>query len=82
MKNIITIQHTQPVQHTNGIVSHGMALETWYALWLKWGIDMFERSDFMNSAGGVSFMRENDDGKRILMRLNDMSYSGREVRLV
>jgi hypothetical protein len=43
---------------------------------------MFERSDFMNSAGGVSFMRENDDGKRILMRLNDMSYGGRNVRLV
>jgi probable phosphoglycerate mutase len=64
------------------IVSHGMALETWYAVWLKWDIEMFERCDFMNAAGGVSFMRENDDGKRVLMRLNDMSYSGRDVRLV
>jgi probable phosphoglycerate mutase len=64
------------------IVSHTYALEMWFAIWLKWDIGMLSKSKFIGQPSGVSFMRENDDGKRVLMRLNDMSYSGREVRLV
>ncbi|MDR0948291.1 MAG: phosphoglycerate mutase family protein [Lachnospiraceae bacterium] len=64
------------------IVSHTYALEMWLAIWLRWDIEMLGKSKFIGQPGGVSFMRENDGGKRVLMKLNDMSYSGCEVRFV
>lgn len=60
MKKIITIQHTQSVHHTNGMVGS----------WTDW--DLSELG--VKQAGGVSFMEERDDGKRFIKRISDMSY--------
>jgi len=48
MKTFITIQHTQSVHHTNGMVG-------------SWT---------------VSYMFVNDEGKRVVKKLSDMSYLG------
>jgi probable phosphoglycerate mutase len=64
------------------VVTHGFVMPTWWAIWLKWDISMLDKAEFYSAAGGVSFMKETDDGKRIIMRLNDMSYSGEDYRLV
>lgn len=64
------------------IVTHGFVLPVWFAIWLKWDIAMLNKTGFCGAAGGVSFMREDTDGKRVLMRLNDMSYSGEDYRLI
>jgi probable phosphoglycerate mutase len=64
------------------MVAHGFVLPIWWAVWQKWDIEMFDRAEFYGAAGGVSFMRETDDGKRIILRLNDMSYSGENYRFV
>jgi probable phosphoglycerate mutase len=64
------------------VVSHGFVLPIWWAVWLKWDISMLDKAEFYGAAGGVSFMREAGDGKRVITRLNDMSYSGEDYRLV
>ena len=95
MKQIITIQHTQSIHHTNGMVGS----------WTDWdlselGIEQAERigqklakqlsghkivmyaSDLLRAkhtadfgmAGGVSFMLQNDEGKRFIKKMSDLSY--------
>jgi probable phosphoglycerate mutase len=64
------------------VVTHGFVLPRWWAIWLKWDISMLDKAEFYSAAGGVSFMKETDNGKRVIMRLNDMSYSGEDYRLV
>ena len=57
------------------IVSHGGTLSIFHALWLGLDVEMLNKCDLYGNAGGVSFMREDADGKRIISRLNDSSYS-------
>ncbi|MDR0817988.1 MAG: histidine phosphatase family protein [Oscillospiraceae bacterium] len=64
------------------VVAHGFMLPIFFATWLEWNADMLLHSEFYGAAGGVSFMKETDDGKRVIMRLNDMSYSGEDYSLV
>ena len=64
------------------VVAHGFMLPIFFATWLGWEADMLLRSGFYGAAGGVTFLRQLDDGSRVMMRLNDMSYSGEEYRLV
>lgn len=64
------------------IVTHGFALSLWFAIWLKWDMVMLDTAEFYGAAGGVSFMKDDADGKRVIMRLNDMSYSGEDYRLL
>lgn len=64
------------------IITHGFALPLWFAIWLKWDIVMLNKAEFYGAAGGVSFMKEDADGKRVIMRLNDMSYSGEDYKLI
>jgi probable phosphoglycerate mutase len=63
-------------------VAHGFMLPIFFAAWLGWDTDMLLHSGFHGAAGGVTFLRQLDDGKRIMARLNDMSYSGEEYKLV
>lgn len=58
------------------LVSHGFSLPMWFAVWMKWDIEILEKCEFEGWAGGVSWMYENDDGVRIIRRLNDLSYMG------
>ena len=53
------------------IVSHGGTLRVWQAVWLGSEVTEFNR---FGSPGGVSFMELNDNGERVIKRLNDMSY--------
>jgi len=56
------------------IVSHGDALSIFHAMWLGLEVEMLNQCDLRGQAGGVSFMHENPDGKRIITRLSDLSY--------
>lgn len=56
------------------LVSHGDSLSIFNAIWLGLDPDMLNKMDLCGRAGGVSFMREIDKGKRIITGLSDMSY--------
>ena len=56
------------------IISHSGTLSIFYALWLELSVEMLNKCDLCSDSGGVSFMHENSDGKRIINRLNDLSY--------
>lgn len=62
------------------LVSHGFSLSMWFAVWLKWDIEMFKKCEFEGKAGGVSWMYENANGVRIIQQLNDMSYAMEDRR--
>lgn len=57
------------------IVSHGDTLSLINAMWLGLNVEMLNHCDLFGMAAGVSFLYENADGKRIIKRLSDMSYS-------
>ena len=56
------------------IVSHDGTLSILYALWLGMDIEMLNKCNLSGKTGGVSVLQEDDDGNRIIARLNDMSY--------
>lgn len=56
------------------IVSHGDLLSVFNTMWLCMDIEMLNRSEIFGLAGGVSFMQETSDGKRLIKRISDMSY--------
>ncbi len=56
------------------LVSHDGTLSVFFAMWLGWTPEMLERCSFTGKSGGVSFLREDEAGHRIIERLNDMSY--------
>ncbi len=56
------------------IVSHDGTLSILYALWLDMDIEMLNKCNLSGKTGGVSVLQEDNDGNRIIMRLNDMSY--------
>lgn len=56
------------------IVSHGDLLSIFHAMWLRMDVEMLNYCELFGMAGGVSFLKENEDGKRIINRLSDMSY--------
>jgi len=58
------------------VVSHGGTLRLFYAMWLGMGIEALDRCELRSNAGGVSFLREEAGGHRIISRLNDLSYRG------
>lgn len=64
------------------IVAHGIMLPLFFAAWLGLDTNMLLAFGFHGAAGGVSFLQETDEGKRVIMRLNDMSYSGEGYRVV
>jgi broad specificity phosphatase PhoE len=64
------------------VVAHGFMLPLFFAAWLDWDASMLLHFKFHGAAGGVSFLHESDDRTRAISRLNDMSYSGEDYRLV
>lgn len=57
------------------IVSHGDTLSLFNAMWIGLEVEMLNQCDLFGMAAGVSFLYQNNDGKRIIKRLSDMSYS-------
>lgn len=56
------------------IVSHGDLLSVFNSMWLGFEVESLNNAEIFGFAGGVSFMFENDDGKRIIKKISDMSY--------
>ena len=56
------------------ILSHKDTLSIFCAMWLK--LDMLDLNDkdLFGMPGGGSFLVENDQGKRLIKRLSDLSY--------
>ena len=53
------------------LASHGVTMSVWQSVWRGEQIKAFE---YTGLAGGVSFFAVNDNGERIVQRLNDPSY--------
>lgn len=56
------------------IVSHGDLLSVFNAMFLGLSVEALDECDLFGLAGGVSYMFVNNQGKRVVKRLSDMSY--------
>ena len=56
------------------IVSHGDLLSVFNAMFLGLSVESINNGEIFGLAGGVSQMFENNDGKRYIKRISDMSY--------
>lgn len=56
------------------IVSHGDLLSVFNSMFLGLDVETINVGEIFGLAGGVSFMFENDEGKRFIKRISDMSY--------
>lgn len=56
------------------IVSHGDLLSVFNAMFLNLGVESLNQSEIFGLAGGVSFMFENNEGKRFMKRMSDLSF--------
>ena len=56
------------------IVSHGDLLSTFNAMFLGLSAESLNSCEIFGLPGGVSFLHENDEGKRIIKRISDSSY--------
>lgn len=68
---------THTLQSTNKnliIVSHDGTLSILFAIWLGLNIHQLNKISLFGKSGGLSFLSEDDNGNRIIHRMNDMSY--------
>lgn len=56
------------------LVSHGDLLSIFNVMFLGLSVETINGIDLFGMAGGVSFMYVNDEGKRIIKKLSDMSF--------
>ena len=56
------------------LVSHGDLLSVFNAMWLRLPAEALNDMDLFGMAGGVSWMLEDNEGKRMIHRLSDLSY--------
>ncbi len=56
------------------LVSHGDLLSVFNVMFLGFSVETINRIDLFGMAGGVSFMFVDDEGKRIIKGMSDMSY--------
>lgn len=56
------------------IVSHGDLLSVFNAMFLGLNVDSINNGEIFGLAGGVSHMFVNNEGKRFIKRISDMSY--------
>ena len=56
------------------IVSHGDLLSVFNAMFLGLEVESLNQTELFGVAGGVSFMFENNEGKRFIKRISDTSY--------
>ncbi len=57
------------------IVSHGDLLSVFNTMFLGLSVETLNSGEMFGLAGGVSFMFENNEGKRFIKRISDMSYN-------
>jgi probable phosphoglycerate mutase len=56
------------------IVSHGDLLSVFNAMFLGLSVESLNEFELFGMAGGVSFMFENNEGKRFVKRMGDLSF--------
>ena len=56
------------------IVAHGDLLSVFNTMFLGLNVETINTSEMFGLAGGVSYMFENNEGKRVIKKLSDMSY--------
>ncbi len=56
------------------IVSHGDLLSVFNTMFMGLDVGTINSCEMFGLAGGVSYMFENDEGKRFIKRISDMSY--------
>lgn len=56
------------------IVSHGDLLSVFNVMFLGLDVESLNQTELFGVAGGVSFMFENNEGKRFIKRISDTSY--------
>lgn len=56
------------------IVSHGDLLSVFNTMFLGLDVEAINQAEMFGLAGGVSFMFVNDEGKRFIKKISDMSY--------
>lgn len=56
------------------IVSHGDLLSVFNTMFLNLGVESINGCEMFGLSGGVSYMFENNEGKRFIKRISDMSY--------
>lgn len=56
------------------IVSHGDLLSVFNAMFMNYGVESLNNSEMFGLSGGVSYMFQNNDGKRFIKKVSDMSY--------
>ena len=56
------------------IVSHGDLLSVFNTMFLGLNVESINNCELFGLAGGVSHMFENNEGKRFIKRISDMSY--------
>ena len=56
------------------IVSHGDLLSVFNMMWLGLEVEMLNQFELFGLSGGVTVMTENNDGKRIIKKMSDLSY--------
>jgi broad specificity phosphatase PhoE len=56
------------------LVSHGDTLSILNAIWLRLEMEVLNTIDLYGVSGGVSFLQQNKQGKRIIRKLGDTSY--------
>ena len=56
------------------IVSHGDLLSVFNTMFLGLSVETLNASEIFGLAGGVSYMFENNEGKRFIKKISDMSY--------
>uniref|UniRef100_UPI0031E417B3 histidine phosphatase family protein n=2 Tax=Sphingobacteriaceae TaxID=84566 RepID=UPI0031E417B3 len=62
------------------LVSHGDSLSVFNVMWLGLDVEMLNTIDLYGVSGGVSFMYQTVQGKRIIKQIGDTSYKiGRAV---
>ena len=58
------------------LVSHGDLLSVFNAMFLGLDVESMNTCEMFGLSGGVSYMFVNDEGKRFVKRISDMSYLG------
>jgi len=58
------------------IVSHGDLLSVFNAMFVGLEIESLNNCEMFGLSGGVSYMFENNEGKRFIKKISDMSYIG------
>ncbi len=56
------------------IVSHGDLLSAFNFMWLGLNVESINNTEIFGFSGGISIMLENNDGRRIIKKISDMSY--------